>query len=205
MIFWVTTPCRPTYVCPNVSEELVASTFKVADIDLGGCINNLKENVCLLYGKVSRIVARPIILKMEAARSSETSKESHYFTRYNNPEVNFLETPAAETRKPVMWRPLFFTLSNIVVELLNFEYNFILSSNTAFTKVLWLRLILGSMFCQDVWTFIHFFCFFDKQDHIGNYFTLKFVFYGNITGRICCTLSPSVCSGCRRSLCYNPA
>jgi hypothetical protein len=42
--------------------------------------------------------------------------------------------------------------------------------------------------------------FFYKQDHIGNYFTLKFVFYGNITGRICCTLSPSVCSGCRRSL-----
>jgi hypothetical protein len=54
----------------------------VANVNLGGCRYKLKVNVCLLYGKVARIVARLIILKMEAAGSSEMLKQAYYLTRY---------------------------------------------------------------------------------------------------------------------------
>jgi hypothetical protein len=64
-------------------ERFVASIFKVANIDLGGCRNNLKVNLCLLCGEVARIVARLIILKMEAAGSFEMLKQAYYLTRYN--------------------------------------------------------------------------------------------------------------------------
>jgi hypothetical protein len=70
-------------------EKCFASIFKVANNDLGGCRNKLKVNMCLLNGKVARIVARLIILKMEAAGSSEMLKQAYYLTQYNNPKVIF--------------------------------------------------------------------------------------------------------------------
>jgi hypothetical protein len=61
----------------------------------------LKANIRLFYGKVARIVARLIILKIEAAGSSEMLKQAYYLTRYNNPKVIFLETPAVKVRKHI--------------------------------------------------------------------------------------------------------